>query len=447
MEIKDWKVDQGIELSDQFKEVLNLMEFTKQSMFITGKAGAGKSTLLKVFRNNTRKQHMIVAPTGIAAVNITGQTIHSVFRFPPQIIFPDTVKHLKGEEIFRKLEVLIIDEISMVRADLLDGINRFLMLNGPDPRKPFGGVQVIMFGDLYQLPPVITDKDIELFYRIYKTPYFFEANAFKDADIKVIELKKIYRQTDEKFLALLEKLRTNKMEQEDYDTINKNYNPFEPRPAGEYAITLTTINEVAREINANKLAAIDAEEWKFDATVTGIFKKDAYPAEVTVTLKEGAQVIFLKNDSTKRWVNGTLGIVKKISNDRIRVQVNTEFGPVEYDVERAEWDNIKYEEDHASGKIYPRKIGSFKQFPLKLAWVITIHKSQGQTFDNVDLHFGYGAFAHGQIYVAFSRCRTFEGIKLMKRLEPRDVILDPRIEEFLKEYLEEQENKNNNKMF
>lgn len=428
------KLDDGIELTDQFKEVLDLMENTYHNLFITGNAGTGKSSLLKTWRNNTKKEYIVLAPTGIAAVNVQGQTIHSAFRFPLDILFSHTIKTIRANEIFRKVDTIVIDEISMVRADIFDAMDLYLRINGPDSTKPFGGVQLILFGDPYQLPPVVTGDDAEIFGKIYSSPYFFASKAFYETRINYIQLTHIFRQKDPQFISILNRIRNNTMEKSDFDVINKLYEPFEERPEGQNYITLTTINRIANEINQNALYKIDSPEFVYKATVKGMFKKESFPVDEELRLRVGAQVMFVRNDSDKRWVNGTLGKVVYLDQYRIDVEVKEWDCTRVYTVPKETWESTKYDKDTVTNKIVTRKMGSYTQYPLKIAYGITIHKSQGSTFDNVDLHFGNGAFVSGQTYVAFSRCRTLEGIKLLKKIEPTDILLDKEIVEFMKNF-------------
>lgn len=431
--------EKEMELGDEFKKILSLVENSNDSYFITGKAGTGKSTLLKHLRKTTKKQIVVLAPTGIAAVNVDGQTIHSFFRFPPEILFPDTVRRIGGKDIFRTVETIIIDEISMVRSDVMDAMDTLLRGYGKSSHKPFGGIQMVFFGDLYQLPPVTRREDADAFYSMYKSPWFFGAKVMDELKLKTFELTKIYRQTETEFIDILEKIRNNTMQQEDLNKINALCDPFTERPEEDMYVTLTTINQTAKEINNQKLATLSGAVKLYTATVEGLFKEDAFPTERVLSLKKNAQVIFLKNDTEGRWVNGTIGRVESMHNDHIMVEIKTEYGTSIQRVERATWSNIKYEVDRASKKVRSKEVGKFKQYPLKLAFAISVHKSQGQTFDKVDLHFGNGAFASGQAYVALSRCRTLSGIKLLTRLSHRDIILDNQVVEFIErsKYLEE----------
>lgn len=427
--------------SGESKKILDLLENTSDCYFITGRAGTGKSSMLREFRQKTKKQIVVLAPTGIAAVNVEGQTIHSFFRFPPEILFPETVRQLSGKDIFRKLDAIIIDEISMVRSDVMDAIDIILRAYGPFSFKPFGGIQMIFFGDLYQLPPVVRREDAEPFYSMYTGTWFFNSKVISDPEInlKTLELTKIYRQTEPEFIDLLEKIRNNTMQQIDLDKINTRHDPFTDRPEGEVYLTLTTINETAKQINNKKLNSLPTPPRIYSAIVEGQFRDEIFPTDRDLILKKNAQVIFLKNDTEGRWANGTIGRVESMNNDHIMVEVKTNYGSNIYRVEKATWVNIKYEANKSTKKIKSTEIGKFKQFPLKLAWGISIHRSQGSTFDNVDIHFGSGTFCSGHAYTAISRCRTLEGIKLLTKLSHRDITLDSQVVEFLEKskYLEE----------
>lgn len=429
-----------IELGDEFKKILDLLEKTNDSYFITGRPGTGKSTLLREFNRTTKKQIVVLAPTGIAAVNVEGQTIHSFFRFPPEILFPDTVRQIGGRDIFKKLDAIIIDEISMVRSDMMDAMDILLRAYGPFSFKPFGGIQMLFFGDLYQLPPVIRRDDSEAFYSMYTGTWFFNSKAVPDMELKTLELTKIYRQTEPEFIDLLEKIRNNTLQQVDLDKINTRHDPFTDRPDGEIYLTLTTVNETAKQINNKKLNALPDPPRIYIATVEGIFKEESFPTDRDLTLKKNTQVIFLKNDGEGRWANGTLGKIISLHSDHVMVEVKTKLGTSNsYRVEPSTWVNIKYEANKATKKVKSTEIGKFKQYPLKLAYAISIHRSQGQTFDNADIHFGSGTFVSGHAYTALSRVRTLGGIKLLTKLSHRDVTLDNQVVEFLEKskYIEE----------
>lgn len=426
-------------LNDDFKYALDSIEEGLNNLFITGRAGTGKSTLLQLFRNTTRKKIAVLAPTGVAALNVQGQTIHSFFGFPPRILTPQeaarkvTKKNL--QRLYKNLEVLVIDEISMVRADVLDGIDRFLRINREN-YKPFGGVQVVFFGDLFQLPPVVTRDPIEMQYfsEYYHSPYFFSAKVFgePEAGFQMLELRKVYRQESRHFLRLLECVRINQLDRDDLDELNERYEPDGTTEEGY--ITLCARNHTADRINQTELNKLSTPIYSYAAQVDGLFEPNLYPTEANLRLRKGAQVMFIKNDITeKQYVNGTIGVVTKLMDDTIVVQVTDEKGAKQdIEVPIAEWEIIRYKSGESG--IESEVIGSYKQYPLKLAWAITIHKSQGKTFDKVVLDLGGGAFEHGQLYVALSRCRTLEGIRLRQAIRPNDVITDERVVDFYERY-------------
>ncbi len=422
-------------LNNDFQYALDALEKDERSMFITGRAGTGKSTLLQLFRQTTRKKTAVLAPTGVAALNVQGQTIHSFFGFPPRIVTPQEasrkVSRKDLQRLYRNLQVLIIDEISMVRADVLDGINRFLQVNREDLR-PFGGVQVALFGDPFQLPPVVTNDPVESAYfrDYYSTPYFFSSRIMDEtgASMEMLELRKVYRQESRHFLRLLEAIRVNELDRDDLDDLNERWiTDFE---APEGYITLSARNATADRINRTALERLDGREFLFHAEVKGQFDPAYFPTEAALRLRTGAQVMFVKNDTEKQFVNGTIGKVVDLSADQVSVLVQEENGKKRtVAVTPLEWEIVRYKADPA-GNIETESIGSFRQYPLKLAWAITIHKSQGKTFDHVIIDLGNGAFEHGQLYVALSRCRTLEGIVLRNPVRPSDVITDERVVDF-----------------
>ena len=426
-----------IELNAEFKQALELMENSGKSVFVTGRAGTGKSTLLTHFTETTHKKVVILAPTGVAALNVKGQTIHSFFKFRPNIT-PERVRKLRagddGKNIYKQLDTLVIDEISMVRADLLDCVDKFLRLNGPLENKPFGGIQMVFIGDLYQLSPVVTGSDKEIFNTLYKTPYFYGAHVFEFIEMEFVELQKVYRQHDEKFIDLLNSVRNNTITEKGLALLKQRYNPqFEPEP-GEFYVYLTTTNAMAETINAAQLAKLDSPQIIFTGEIEGEFGKENLPTAIDLKIKPGAQIMMLNNDTEGRWVNGSIGEVKGLlhnnkGEDVIIADLNdgttVEIEPFTWEIYRSFVDE---------GQLASEVIGTFTQYPLMLAWAVTIHKSQGKTFNNVIIDIGRGAFAHGQTYVALSRCTSLEGIVLVKPLQKKDIWTDFKVVDFLTKY-------------
>lgn len=422
-----------IELNEEFKKAFYLMENTKENVFITGKAGTGKSTLLSYFKKNTRKDTVILAPTGIAALNVGGQTIHSFFGFGPDIT-EDKIKPAKGFKLklLKNLNTVVVDEISMVRADLLDYMDIYLR-ETLNRKEPFGNLQMIFIGDLYQLPPVVTKEEKEIFNDKYSSPYFFDSFVFKNMKLQFVELEKVYRQKDEKFISILNRIRNNTVTEEDLSELNLRVGK---KPKNEnYLIYITPLNKTVKEINEEKLNSLKTKIHTFQAEVSGDFNYDA-PADETLALAEGAQVMFLNNDPGKRWVNGTLGIVIGFDineEGEKTVAVELENGEI-VEVEPYKWELFKYKYDEENKKIETETVGEFTQIPLKLAWAVTIHKSQGKTFDKVLIDLQTGTFAHGQAYVALSRCTSLEGIFLKTPVKKQHIIMDRRIINFLTSY-------------
>lgn len=392
-----------------------IVEKTDMSLFLTGKAGTGKTTFLREAVRYTKKKCIVLAPTGIAAVNAGAMTIHSFFQFGlgpfvQGVLEPKSDFRINKSklELIRHLQLLIIDEVSMVRADLMDHIDvelRRIRRNS----KPFGGVQLLMIGDLQQLPPIAHGGEDELLRQFYKTLYFFSSAALKSMKYSCIELKNVYRQTDRHFIDILNHARDCTLTSQDISDLNARYIPgFSPKPEDGY-IRLMTHNRQVDYVNETELKKLDSKPYTFVAAVTGTFPEESYPTADSLTLKKGAQVMFIKNDPERRFINGTLGEVKSIDKNSIAVRL-TESGTV-IDVEPMEWQNIRYQFDEESKEISSKQIGRFKQYPLKAAWAITVHKSQGLTFDKaiIDVH---AAFSPGQAYVALSRCRTLDGLVL-----------------------------------
>lgn len=422
-----------IELNDQFKQALRLIEHTQQSIFITGRAGTGKSTLLSYFRQMTRKQVAVIAPTGVAALNVQGQTIHSFFGFKPNITL-EKVRRIRvrddSKNIFQKLDTIVIDEISMVRADLLDCVDRFLRLNGPDTEKPFGGIQMVFFGDLYQLPPVISRSENEAFRLLYETPYFYSAHSFIQLRMEFIELDKVYRQRDQDFIQLLNAISNNTITEDGLRRFNQRCIPdFEP-PNDEMYIYLTTTNEMAGRINDDRLSKLSTDLYTFKAGVEGDFGDEYLPTKTELQVKVEAQIMMLNNDLEERWVNGTMGKIIEIDETGPYPVIVAELSSGEIvEVSPFTWEIFRFYVNE--GRLQSEVIGRFKQYPLMLAWAVTIHKSQGKTFEKVIIDIGRGTFAHGQTYVALSRCTTMEGLVLKRPLQKQHVLTDYRVMKFL----------------
>ena len=413
--------------------------YTNRNIFLTGKAGTGKTTFLHKIKEEAPKRLAVVAPTGVAAINAKGMTIHSFFQLPFGPYLPGNAREAARQRRFsrdkirliRSLDLLVIDEVSMVRADLLDGIDEVLR-RYKNPSQPFGGVQLLMIGDLHQLPPVVKDQEWYLLREHYRTPYFFGSLALQKTRPVVVELKHIFRQSDEIFIRLLNKVRNNEIDKEVLSTLNSRFDPsFRPGEKDGY-ITLTTHNASANEINAEKLAAIPQKTRTFQAEITGDFPTHAYPADEVLELKNGAQVMFIKNDTEpeKRYFNGKIGKITRIEKDEAYVQCPGETEPIR--VLAAEWSNVKYTLNENTKEVEEDIAGTFTQLPLRLAWAITIHKSQGLTFERVILD-AQAAFAHGQVYVALSRCKSFEGIVLISEIGSSSIRTDTRVQDFSQE--------------
>jgi len=427
-----------IELNEQFVKALKAMEDNSMHVFVTGKAGTGKSTLLEYFRAHTKKKIVVLAPTGVAALNVKGQTIHSFFRFKPHVTL-QSIKKLKlreeGDSIYKKLDAIVIDEVSMVRADLLDCMDKFMMLNGRTRKKPFGGIQMIFIGDLYQLPPVVTGKEKEIFTTHYTSPWFFDAMVFKGLDMEFIELEKVYRQKDESFISLLNAIRNNSVTDKELEVLNQRFNPDFVPNEGDFYIWLTSVNEAAEKINTDHLSTLDSELVSYQGRMSGDFKPESLPTQINLQVKVGAQVMLLNNDTYGRWVNGTVGRIEGIeeSEDGQVIVVKLTEGDV-VDVTPYTWEIFHYYFDNKKKSIQSEVIGSFTQYPLRLAWAVTIHKSQGKTFDCVVIDIGRGTFASGQVYVALSRCTRLDGIVLRKPIQKKHIFMDWRVVKFVTRY-------------
>jgi ATP-dependent DNA helicase PIF1 len=426
----------SIDINGDFRRALDLLENSNRHVFITGKAGTGKSTLLSFFRHTTHKVVVVLAPTGVAALNVQGQTIHSFFGFKPSIT-PEKVKKVPGDgrDLFKNITTIVIDEISMVRADLLDCVEKFLRLNGPHRKEWFGGIQMVFIGDLYQLPPVVAGAEREIFSHRYETPYFFSAQVFKEPtfDMEFVELDKVYRQTESEFVNILNGVRNRTCTDNDLDALNSRYMPGFVPPDDEFYIVLTSTNELATARNLERLDSLPGKAVKYKGAVRGIFDRSSLPSDEVLMVKPGAQVMLTSNNSAGLWVNGTIGRVSGIrveENGAERIVVELRDG-TEIHVEPNTWELFEYEYDRETKRISTRKTGDFTQYPIRLAWAVTIHKSQGKTFDKVVIDVGKGTFAHGQMYVALSRCTRFDGIVLAQRISRSHIRMDWRVSGFL----------------
>lgn len=426
----------------EFQDALQLITHTRQSVFLTGKAGTGKSTFLKYICNHTKKKYVVLAPTGIAAINAGGVTLHSFFKLPFRPMLPDdpdlSLSHGRIFEFFKypkekrkiiaEVDLIIIDEISMVRADIIDCVDRILRVYSGNMRLPFGGKQLLFVGDVFQLEPVVPSDQKEILSLFYASPFFFSARVFKDINLVSIELQKVYRQTDPVFINVLDRIRNNAARKQELDTLNGRYFPsFEPQNEDMY-ITLATRRDQVDFINEKKLAELPGEEYVSVGKIEGDFPESSLPTQLNLSIKEQAQVIFIDNDYERRWVNGTIGMVSGIDENG-NVYVLLESG-VEHLVEPTSWRNYKYKYNEKERRIEEEIVGTFEQLPIRLAWAITVHKSQGLTFSRVVVDLTGGVFAGGQTYVALSRCTSLEGLVLKSKISSRDIFIRKEIVEF-----------------
>lgn len=426
----------------EFQDALQLITHTHQSVFLTGKAGTGKSTFLKYICNHTKKKYVVLAPTGIAAINAGGVTLHSFFKLPFRPMLPDdpdlSLSHGRIFEFFKypkekrkiiaEVDLIIIDEISMVRADIIDCVDRILRVYSGNMRLPFGGKQLLFVGDVFQLEPVVPSDQKEILSLFYASPFFFSARVFKDINLVPIELQKVYRQTDSVFINILDRIRNNAARKQELDTLNGRYFPsFEPQNEDMY-ITLATRRDQVDFINEKKLAELPGEEYVSVGKIEGDFPESSLPTQLNLSIKEQAQVIFIDNDYERRWVNGTIGMVSGIDENG-NVYVLLESG-VEHLVEPTSWRNYKYKYNEKEKRIEEEIVGTFEQLPIRLAWAITVHKSQGLTFSRVVVDLTGGVFAGGQTYVALSRCTSLEGLVLKSKISSRDIFIRKEIVEF-----------------
>ena len=432
----------------ELQKALQIIQFTNNSLFLTGKAGTGKSTFLRYISATTKKKHVTLAPTGIAAINAGGSTLHSFFKLPFYPLVPtdkrystrnlrSTMKY-NGDKckLLREVELIIIDEISMVRADIIDFIDKVLRIYNRNMREPFGGKQLLLVGDIYQLEPVLKEEDRQLLQPYYASSYFFDAKVFQDYPLVSIELNKVYRQNDPSFISILDHIRTNQVSDNDLRYINARVGAQRGTteiPQEDFTITLSTRRDTVDWINNQGLDSLNGAPVMFLGEIKGEFPESSLPTPIELNLKVGAHVMFIKNDTQKQWVNGTLGLIIGIDEEAGILYVHTEDGD-DLQVQREMWENVRYHFNETEQKIEEEQIGTYVQFPVKLAWAITVHKSQGLTFRNVNIDFTGGVFAGGQAYVALSRCTSLEGITLKEPLHRNEVFVRCEVVQFARHY-------------
>lgn len=436
-----------IDLNNQeLQNALQLVQFTHRSLFLTGKAGTGKSTFLHYIAQTTKKKYVILAPTGIAAINVGGATLHSFFKLPFHPLLPNdrryntrqlrnTLKYNSEKiKLIRELELIIIDEISMVRADIIDFIDKILRVYSHNMRIPFGGKQLLLVGDVYQLEPVLKEEDWQLLQPYYASKFFFDAHVFRTFQLVCIELQKVYRQRDDKFISILDHIRTSTVTNTDLSLLNQQVGQHQPMDTHQLSITLSTRRDTVDYINGLHLSKLPGDATILHGSIDGEYPENNLPTPIELEVKTGAQILFIKNDREKRWVNGTLGTIIGIGDEEDgKIYVRTEQGE-DVDVEQEVWNNVRYTYNQKEQKVEEEILGSFQQFPLRLAWAITIHKSQGLTFNQVKIDLSGGVFAGGQTYVALSRCRSLKGIALQEPVKREDIYVNQEIVRFSKNY-------------